>query len=142
MKKMIISMVVGCFILAGGVASASANGYIPPFGGQQKTLQNGVAYLSGGVGTSERAQMTRMDQSYNLRLVFDVGSGAYLSNVAVKIQDMHGKTLVDTVSSGPWFCAKLPAGQYRVTTYFDGQQELRNVDLGRNPRTIIEVWTL
>jgi hypothetical protein len=128
------------FVLAGTVAAASADSYTPPFGGTQKALSGTLGYMSGGVSISERKQMTQMDRGYNLKLVFDMRSGDYLANVAVKIQNRHGKVLMDTLSAGPWFYAKLPAGVYRVTADFGKHPIVRNVTVGHGARSVILSW--
>ncbi|HSO81549.1 carboxypeptidase regulatory-like domain-containing protein, partial [Thiocapsa sp.] len=57
----------------------------------QSTL--GVPHVSGGIGASEREAMEQVKSQYNLRLLFAVaGSGAYLSNIRVQIQDAAGPT--------------------------------------------------
>ena len=48
----------------------------------------GIRYLSGGVGDSERTELDAMSHQYNLRLLFAMqGSGEYLSAVRVNILD-------------------------------------------------------
>lgn len=141
MKRIFISLVTGLFLLTVSATTAmAASDYIQPFAGQQKVLSDNVAYLSGGVGIHERAQMDKMDKGYNLRLVFDANSGEYLANVGVSIAGENGNLLVDAVSSGPWFFAKLPAGTYRVTGTFNGRQETRTVTVGQHPDQVIMNW--
>jgi hypothetical protein len=74
-----------------------------------------VAVMHGGVGAEARAAMEQKAGEYNLRLTFArMGSGAYLSDVKVVVRDKQGGVVVDTVASGPWLFARLPAGQYTV----------------------------
>src|SRR5690606_2797019 len=69
--------------------------------------QGEVSVLHGGVGAEDRAAMQAQAADYNLHLTFAAkGSGAYLSDVKVVIRDARGKTLVDTVTSGPWLYAR------------------------------------
>jgi hypothetical protein len=92
--------------------------------------RNNITYLSGGVGEDEAAAMKAAAKSYNLMLTFVVqGTGQYRSDVGIKIQDMTGKTLLDTVSNGPMFLATLPAGSYKITTSENGMTRTRTVHI-------------
>ncbi|RKT44362.1 carboxypeptidase-like regulatory domain-containing protein [Thiocapsa rosea] len=94
----------------------------------QSTL--GVPHISGGIGSSEREAMEQVKSQYNLRLLFAVaGSGAYLSNIRVQIQDTAGPTLLSTVTIGPWLYANLAPGDYVLTVEHAGQAQSRNVTI-------------
>lgn len=84
--------------------------------------QGEVSVLHGGVGAEDRAAMQAQAADYNLHLTFAAkGSGAYLSDVKVVIRDARGKTLVDTVTSGPWLYARLPQGKVTIAATSMGQ---------------------
>lgn len=146
MKAVLMSVLAGLFIAAGTSMASAAAVYVPPFAGHEKVLSNGAAYLSGGVGINERAQMKTMAKNYDVKLVFDVDTGpypgAYLSGVGVKIQNASGKMLIDTVSNGPWFFAKLPAGSYRVTAVFNGRKHIQDITVAphQNVHSVILSW--
>jgi len=57
-------------------------------------------------------------------------SGEYLSGVGVVIADSAGKTLLDTTSEGPWFLARLPAGNYQVVATSGGHAVKRKIAVG------------
>ncbi len=91
----------------------------------------GIPYMSGGVGADEREAVAARAMNYNLKLTFAVtNSTQFLANVSVKIEDASGKILVDAVADGPYFYAKLPAGKYRVVATSGGQVEERTVTVG------------
>jgi hypothetical protein len=75
----------------------------------------GVPWLSGGVGIDERKRLMEKASDYNLKLEFAVAGGAYLGDVNVRIDEVGGNTALDVKSDGPWFMAKLPPGSYKVT---------------------------
>ena len=141
MKKLMLSSLAGIFFLVTAGSAAAAVTFIPPFDGQHKTLTGNEAYYSGGVGITERTQMKDMTKGFNLKLIFDTKTGAYLSSVAVKIEDAKGKVLIDTVSQGPWFSARLPADNYRITASFDNHKYVRNIKLSQKPQVFILSWT-
>ena len=96
------------------------------------TVQNtgSVSYVSGGVGDDSIARLNSLARDFNLKLVFALKSGDYVSDVKVTIANSAGKTLVDTMSEGPWFLTKLPAGNYQVVATFAGNAEKRTVAVG------------
>lgn len=56
--------------------------------GVSAMTQNGIRYVSGGVGMTQQEALKAMRKDYNLLLTFAVKkSGAYLADVQVRIQD-------------------------------------------------------
>lgn len=98
----------------------------------EESVQNagGVSYVSGGVGTTSIDRLAALARDFNLKLVFALKSGDYVSNVKVTIANAAGKTLVDTTSEGPWLMAKLPAGNYKIAATFAGNAEKRTIAVG------------
>jgi hypothetical protein len=90
----------------------------------------GVSYVSGGVGTTSIDRLSSLTKDFNLKLVFALKSGDYVSDVKVTIANAAGKTLLDTTSEGPWFLTKLPVGNYQVVAIFAGNAEKRTIAVG------------
>ena len=81
----------------------------------QVHTDQGIRYVSGGVGEGERAELNALSNQFNLRLLFAMqGSGEYLSAVRVNILDTRGGSILTVGSKGPWFLAQLPPGDYVV----------------------------
>lgn len=91
---------------------------------------DGLAYVSGGVGEESQARLDAMAGDFNLKLLFAMKSGAYLSNIRVTIANGPGLPLVDATSAGPWFLAKLPVGHYRVVANYQGEAIGHEVTIG------------
>lgn len=91
----------------------------------------GVPHVSGGIGDDSIAKMESMARDYNLKLVFALQSGNYVTDVKVVIGDAKGKTLLDATSAGPWFFARLPAGNYQIVATFEGKAVKRSVTVGK-----------
>jgi hypothetical protein len=115
-------------------ASASSDAIVQTSGG--------VTYVSGGVGKESIDRLSSLARDFNLKLVFAMKSGAYVSGVRVAIADAAGKMLLDTTSEGPWFLAKLPAGNYQVVANFEGTALKKQVAIGAaRLRTVDFRWT-
>ena len=132
----------GLFFLTNVGMAAAAVDFIPPFDGQHQVISNDSAFYTGGVGITERQQMQDMTRNCNLKLVFDTHKGSYLADVNVKVQGANGHVLIDTLAKGPWFSAKLPAGNYRVTATFENHKFVRAIKLAQRSQTLILSWTV
>lgn len=75
----------------------------------------GIQYVSGGVGTDERQAIEALANQFSLRLMFALQDGGqYLADVQVSIREVEGHMTLDARSEGPLFFAQLPPGHYRV----------------------------
>jgi hypothetical protein len=93
---------------------------------QPQTVK-GVTFLNGGVGEIERQEMLAMKKEYNLHLLFvDKVTGAYTADVRVRIQDAKGASILDGVSQGPFFYAKLNPGKFRITVSSNSQEQTQS----------------
>jgi len=110
------------FALLVPVASANSDAIVQTAGG--------VSYVSGGVGTDSIERLNSLASDFNLKLVFALKAGDYLSGVKVTIADAAGRTLLDTTSEGPWFLTKLPVGNYQIVATFAGKAEKRTIPVG------------
>jgi hypothetical protein len=82
--------------------------------------QNGIAFVTGGIGRDKVEALRAAASDYNLRATFSETGGAFIANVGVELRDAQGKTLVTTKTQGPFFFAKVPPGTYEmVATYGD-----------------------
>lgn len=97
---------------------------------------NGIRYMTGGVGSEERAAMEQMAKDYDSKLVFALTTGEYLANVEVIIRESGGKILLDAVSDGPLFFADLPPGQYEITASYKNQRKFRTVKVSEVSNTV------
>ena len=101
----------------------------------------GVSYVSGGIGTDSIDRLNSLAADFNLKLVFAMSSGNYVTGVRVAIADASGKTVLDTTSEGPWFLTRIPAGNYQVVATFAGNAVKRQVAVGASAsRTVDFRW--
>lgn len=93
----------------------AADQELSPAESVQVHSEQGIRYISGGVGEDERLGFKALSNQFNLRLLFAMqGSGDYLAAVQVNILDAHGETILSVESEGPWFFAQLTPGNYTV----------------------------
>lgn len=91
----------------------------------------GISHVSGGIGDDSIAKLGSLAKDFNLKMVFALQSGNYITDVKVVIADTKGKTLLDATSAGPWFFVKLPAGTYQIVATFEGKAVKRSVTAGK-----------
>lgn len=102
---------------------------------QQKQSDSGIPYVSGGVGEDERTALTAASRDYNLKLIFTDKGGHYLSGVTVSVKGAKGADVLEAVSDGPWFLAKLPPGAYRISASSGEQRQTRPVTVGKQKQS-------
>jgi hypothetical protein len=83
--------------------------------------ENGVAFVSGGFGLEERAALRTMGEKDNLELSFALQNKEYLGGAKILIKDETGNQVLETVSDGPLFYAKLRKGKYIVMATAQGK---------------------
>ena len=94
----------------------------------QRQEQNGIAYLSGGIGEDE-AKAIQQTTGYNLRMTFSIGAeGKYIPDVDLIIQNAQGPVL--TLSqAGPLVYVQLPPGKYTVVATRNGETKRDTADV-------------
>ena len=127
-----------CILLAAGLSFAIAVGAVEM---NQPQSENGVSYISGGVGDQSEQAMREIANRYNLHLTFASADGSYLADIPVTIQDNSGNTVLDTVSPGPLFYANLTPGAYTVAASANGKTQTKQVEVQANsPRSVNFAW--
>lgn len=114
--------------------------FFPAANAADAVVQNmgNVAYVSGGVGDESIEKLNSLRNEFNLKLVFALKSGAYLSDVHTVIADTKGRTLLDTTSDGPWLMTRLPAGSYQVVASSAGVTKKRQVSVTANAMKTVD----
>ena len=144
MKNVMLVLAMGLALMTGSIAYAG-NQPATMVACKTRLYEKGtigsVPYLTGGVGQDERVCLKPVEKDYNLKLVFAVKSGQYLASPMITVQDKNGKDVLHMRSDGPWFLAKLPAGEYKVIASRDGHQtEIEHVKVGQGLNTAEFLW--
>jgi len=121
-------------------SSMAALGCAASYAQEQSKTSEGIAYVSGGVGDDSETRLSSMARDYNLKLVFTLNEGNYLADVGVTITDARGKKVIDDISSGPFFLAKLAAGHYTVMASYEGKTQTRKISVGKSTQVAYLRW--
>jgi hypothetical protein len=99
------------------------------------------AYISGGVGAPDVERLKSQERDYELKLVFTLNEGNYVAGVAISLRDAKGNSVIDTVSDGPIFMAKLAPGGYTIAATYEGRTITRKIGVpARGLRTEYLRW--
>jgi len=100
----------------------------------------GAQVLSGGVGEGARSRLAEAARGYNLKLVFTLSTGSFISDVPFKI--VRGNTtIVEDTARGPWAFVRLPPGSYAVQATYEGLTQTRKVSVAKGgQRTLPFSW--
>ena len=103
--------------------------------------QNGVAYLTGGIGEEEAAAMRAEARHYPVSMLFTAGKdNAFLADVKVTVTSKAGKELL-TTAAGPFLLVNVPSGTYTVTAERNSKVLHRTVHVGKTgEKQIVFHW--
>jgi hypothetical protein len=106
-------------------ASAAGPNGLPPV-----QTQNGITYVTGGVGQPASTAMRAAAGRYSLMMTFAQRNGDFLNDIKVRITDKKGRSVLN-ILSGPILLVDLPPGWYKVRAQFNGHTRVRTVDVRR-----------
>ena len=116
------------FVFALGIAHA------------QTVDKDRIVYLSGGVGSDEMERLKARESEFNLKLVFTLVEGNYVSDVAVVVKDNAGNPVLVLFAPGPVVLAKLPRGSYVVEATYGSNTQTRRFDVRERMRIEYVRW--
>lgn len=135
MQKLTASAIVPVLVIFG--ASSLAFARVPSWDRPEAQSYKGVPYISGGVGSDERAMLSTMAEKDNLELSFALQDKDYLGGAKVLIKDAKDHVVLRASSDGPLFYAKLPEGAYTVMATANGRTQIQNVRIRDKGRTMV-----
>jgi hypothetical protein len=103
--------------------------------GMASSASSNVPIVSGGIGFDSQQAIAARQREFNLKLLFTLTEGNYVSNVNVQIQDAGGRTVAQHEAQGPFMLAKLPGGTYNVVATYEGKQQSRRINVAGGMKT-------
>jgi hypothetical protein len=97
--------------------------------------ENGVTYITGGIGSDESEAMKAAASKYAVALTFaseENGQHGFLASVPVQIVDESGTTVLDVTTAGPYLLMDLPPGRYEVVATHQGAQQRSGIEVEPN----------
>ena len=124
----------------GVVTGGTGDGGIALQSDAAKAGSKNVQAISGGVSLNARDTLRTQERDANVKMVFSLNTGNYVSDVQVKVADSKGNVVIDDVSNGPWVLAKLPPGSYTATATYNGKTLTQKFAAGKGMRTAHFRW--
>lgn len=123
MKPQVFAATALATIFAAFAATAGAQG--------TSTESGEATFVTGGVTAEELRDLANEKDRYDLWVTTAAkDSGAFLSDVEVRIEDTNRNVVVDTKMEGPWLFADLPQGTYVIEAKFNGQVKKSRTRIG------------
>lgn len=138
LRKLAASIIIAGLGAAGPALSTDMSS-LPPV-----QVQGAVSYITGGVGEDEAAAFKRAAATFPLEMLFVQKArpnDEYLADVKVSVRDRSGKSVLETMTEGPFLLAKLPAGKYTIEAEHRGERKHQSVEIrpGAHRRAVF-VW--
>ena len=106
----------------------------------QAVDKDDIGYLTGGIGADEMSRLRAREREFNVKLVFTLVEGNYVSDVAVVVKSKAGNPILVVESPGPLMLVKLPKGEYTVDAIYEGVTRTRKLKTGDRLRTEYMRW--
>ncbi|HEY0562654.1 MAG TPA: hypothetical protein VGD04_04960 [Methylophilus sp.] len=98
-----------------------------------QTSEQGIAYMTGGIGADEKELLQSHSNAFSLRLLFAEGPcGRAATGVNVNIYDKRKALVFQLDNAEPTLLVNLPAGQYKVTADYQGVSQGHTFTLKAN----------
>jgi hypothetical protein len=126
-----------CLALALGALSLAQ---VKEFGPQVRKTEDGVSYVSTGVGKDSRENLPK----FSLKLVFSTKTARYLANIETEILPASSGKPIRIRSVGPWLLVDLAPGKYTVKARTaKGQEVTKTIEIAKGRVTHANlVWNI
>ena len=130
-----LRVLASLLLLTCAVLTGVAQAQLPP-----TQTANGIEYVTGGFGQEESNAFKQARTDYALALTFAVNasgsaSSPYAGNVQVQLRSTQGDTVLDAVSTGPYFLANPDPGRYTLVVSFQGDTQTKEITLMQGKAT-------
>lgn len=130
---------LAALLMIGSAAVQAESVPVPP-----TQTQNGIEYVTGGIGSPEAEAMKALAPQYPLSLTFakrSQGHEVFVASVAVQIRDAAEAMVLDVKSDGPYLLARLAPGAYTVAATYRDKLMTRRVTISpESPAQVAMIW--
>lgn len=124
-KRLTVSVAFAGFLAMGSAGNASAL--------TEGKTAGGLVYATGGVTVGDLRKLLAERDRYALWVTTAArGSGAFLSDVQLRITDRESNVVLDTILIGPWLFVDLPPGTYAIEATLKNQVQERTTRIDRS----------
>ena len=102
--------------------------------------QDGVSYMTGGIGSDESEAFRGQFGHWPLTLQFSTRSGQFLADVRVRVENAGHRIVLDAESTGPYMLVRLKPGQYTVYARYSDIEQKKSVTVGSVPVSASFRW--
>jgi PEGA domain len=108
-------------------------------------MNQGIEYISGGIGSEESEAILALGPKWPLTLEFSQAHAErplWVADVSVKIINLKTQKVIFTgLSDGPIMLINLPSGQYQLNLEFEGRPLNKQIQLDANkPQKLSIAW--
>lgn len=97
---------------------------------------DGVSFVSGGTGASEKAWFRSNASKFNLKVTYNDTTGHNLAGVGVSLTDSSGATVLNTTTEGPFLLVNAKPGTYTLNSTYEGASQSKKVTLGKGTSNV------
>lgn len=98
---------------------------------QVSQYDQGVTFVSGGIGSFEKTWFDANGKDYKLKVTYADTTGHYLAGVNVTLADKAGNPVVSTITDGPYLLVNAKPGSYKLTSEYQGITNTKTVTIGK-----------
>lgn len=141
LRKFVLMTVWPALLMGGLAATATAPAIaqdgvsLPPV-----LSQDGVSYMTGGIGSDESEAFRGQSGHWPLTLQFSTRSGQFLADVHVRVENAGHRIVLDAESTGPYMLVRLKPGQYIVYARYSDIEQKKSVMVGSVPVSASFRW--
>ncbi|MBM3373804.1 MAG: hypothetical protein FJY44_08020 [Betaproteobacteria bacterium] len=92
------------------------------------------------MGKTELQALREVESGHNLKLVFTLEGGQFVTDVDVEISGAASDHILRHRARGPWLLACLPPGAYTVFVEYEALRQSRTLTVGKGLRTEFFRW--
>lgn len=108
---------------------------------QTSQHDSAVSFVSGGIGSFEKSWFDQQQSGYKAKVTYADSTGHHLSGVTVTMTDHAGKTVLSTITEGPYLLIDAKPGSYKLNSSYQGVSKTQTLKLGQGMQRATVVYS-